>query len=78
MSEAGKKIFLQTVDEIVKLAGGDTKVARRFGYADGRAVWNWRNKGFFPPSTFDAWQDIMTELNISAPKRLWRQRETVQ
>ena len=67
--------FLQTVDEIVAVAGGDTVVARRFGYRDGRAVWNWREQGYFPPSTYAAWQEILEGLGKSAPKSLWRQRE---
>lgn len=71
------KPVLRTVDECVAAAGGDAAVARRFGYADGRAVWNQRDRGYFPPETFAAWQQWLYELGYSAPKGLWRQREIV-
>ena len=72
----GERKTVPTVNEIVRLAGGDTVVARRFGYRDGRAVWNWRAKNCFPATTRDAWGPILEELQISAPPELWRQKKT--
>ena len=76
MNDADKPV-LATVEECVKAAGGDTVVAKRFGYRDGRAVWNWRDRGYFPPSTYELWQEILSELGKTAPRSLWRWREHV-
>lgn len=75
MAEASNN-FLQTVDAVLDAAGGDTVVGRRLGYKDGRAVWNWRQRGRFPPSTYVGFQQILGELNAKAPDSLWRQRRT--
>ena len=69
-----QKAVLETVDEIVKAAGGNTVVARKLGYRDGRAVWNWRKQGTFPSHTYTAWQKILDDMNISAPAELCKQK----
>lgn len=77
MRDADKPV-LATVEECVKAAGGYAAVAKRFGYADNRAVWNQRDRGFFPPETYVAWQEILAELGKTAPATLWRQREAAE
>lgn len=67
------KPILQNVDEIIECAGGTTAVARRFG-RDPRVVSNWRKRGF-PPATFTAWQKILSEIGVSAPAELWKQKQ---
>jgi hypothetical protein len=67
---------LKTPDEIIRRAGGPSKVARRFGVRQS-TVSGWKERGF-PPSTYSGWQRILQELKVSAPAELWKQKEVTE
>ena len=67
---------LNSAIAVIRAAGGQNAVARRFG-VDYRVVWNWTDRGAFPPDSYCAWQQILGEIGCDAPDTLWQQRELV-
>jgi len=75
MSMESQTRLKQVAKDLIKRAGGPSKVARRFKVAP-NVVGMWKHRGCFPPSTYMAWQEILKELNVSAPAELWKQKVT--
>lgn len=68
---------LRTAGEVIKQAGGPTKVARRF-QTKPNVVSMWKSRNSFPPDTLLAWQEILKELKATAPAELWKQKEVTK
>ncbi len=64
---------VRTAGELIKRAGGPTKVARRFGTKP-NVVSMWKIRNSFPPDTLLGWQEILKELKATAPAELWKQK----
>lgn len=65
---------LSNADEVVLTLGGNTKVARHFGFRPS-AVSNWRKNKRFPADTFTVFRKLLAVKECKASEDLWRMRK---
>jgi hypothetical protein len=70
-------MVLDDHDEIVKLLGGVTKVARLFGI-DHAAVSRWVSSRAFPPQTYPVIRDACARFGFGVDEKLWSWAEAAR
>ena len=67
----GNLRLLTTLPAVIKELDGLSGVAQLTG-KKAQHVWNWKDKGKFPPSTFLIMRDELNRKGFDAPPELWR------
>ncbi len=65
-------VTLHSIEEIIEALGGMKAVSTMTGRRDARAVWNWKDRGAFPASTYAVLKGALNNKGFDAPASLWR------
>ena len=73
----GRTVMLTTAPAVIEKLGGLAPLAKLTSKAAKRTVktqnvWNWRDKGRFPPAYFLIHRRELRRLGFDAPSLLWR------
>ena len=76
------RTHLTTYDDVIRALGGVPKVAKLTDRST-QAVWNWRDRGYFPAALHQPMLEMLADPSICKPPctaehRLWRQEERVK
>lgn len=63
---------LETTKQVIDALGGNAAVRELTGLRSPQAVWEYVNRGSFPPKTFVVMQKALTDRGFSAPSSLWQ------
>lgn len=66
---------LETTKQVIDALGGNAAVRELTGLRTAQAVWEYVNRGNFPPKTFVVMQEALRDRGFSAPASLWQMLE---